>query len=68
MKRDLYGKVDLTGTHEDEYSPVPNIYYKDRQTYFDDITKVYEERVDNEFDTRPKWRLTDILSEPNNLL
>jgi len=52
--------MDLTGTHEKEYAPVPNIYYHDRQTYFDDINKKYSERVELEMDTRPKWRLTDI--------
>jgi len=57
---DLYGKMDLTGTHEKEYAPVPNIYYHDRQTYFDDINKKYSERVELEMDTRPKWRLTDV--------
>lgn len=33
----LYGKIDLTGTHEDEFSPVPNIFYDQRKTYFNDI-------------------------------
>lgn len=37
----LYGKIDLTGTHEEEFEPVPNIYYEDRQTYFNDINKIY---------------------------
>ena len=41
MKVDMskYGKIDLTGTHPEEFEPVPNIYYKDRQTYFNDIHK-----------------------------
>ena len=60
--------MDLTGTHEKDYEPVPNIYYKDRQTYFNDITKKYEERVEIEFDTRPKWRMTDVLKHPKNIL
>jgi hypothetical protein len=39
MKVDLslYGKMDLTGTHQNESEPVPNIYYEDRHTYFNDI-------------------------------
>jgi hypothetical protein len=64
----LYGKIDLTGTHEDEYSPVPNIYYHDRQTYFNDINKKYEERIEMEIDTRPKWRLPDVCPEPKTVL
>lgn len=43
----LYGKIDLTGVHEEEYEPVPNIYYEQRQTYFNDINKIYEDRVEN---------------------
>lgn len=60
----LYGKIDLTGTHPDEYSPVPNIYYADRHTHFDDINKIYQDRVESEFDTRYKWRLPDVLPQP----
>lgn len=33
--------MDLTGSHVDHYEPVPNIYYEDRQTYFNDINKIY---------------------------
>lgn len=60
VNKDLYGKIDLTGCHENEFEPVPNIYYHDRQTYFNDIHKEYQDRVDIEFDTRYKWRMTDV--------
>jgi len=33
--------MDLTGTHQAEYDPVPNIYYNDRQTFFNDIHKQF---------------------------
>lgn len=70
IKVDLskYGKMDLTGHNVEHFEPVPNIYYQDRQTYFNDVNKKFEQRVEMEFDTRPKWRLTDILKEPKNLL
>ena len=47
MKVDLsqYGKIDLTGSHTEEYEPVPNIYYQDRQTYFNDVEKLFEDRT-----------------------
>jgi len=47
---------------------VPNIYYHDRQTYFNDINKKYEERIEMEIDTRPKWRLPDVCPEPKTVL
>ena len=57
---DLYGKMDITGVHQGQYQPVPNIYYKERQTYFNDVDKLYEDRFQEEYDTRPKWRMTDV--------
>lgn len=47
---------------------MPNIYYKDRHTHFNDINKIYEERIEMDIDTRPKWRLTDVLATPSTLL
>lgn len=37
----LLGKYDITGIHDDEYEPVPNLYYEDRNTYFDEISVKY---------------------------
>ena len=68
VKGEIYGKMDLTGTHEEEYEPVPNIYYQDRQTYFNEVTEKFGERVEVEFDTRPKWRLTDVCKSPKSVL
>ena len=67
-EQSLYGKIDLTGVHEEEYEPVPNIYYQDRQTYFNDINKIYEDRVEMDFDTRYKWRMNDVLKQPQTVL
>jgi hypothetical protein len=26
VNKDLYGKIDFTGVHDDEYNPIPNLY------------------------------------------
>lgn len=37
---DLYGKIDFTGVHDDEYNPIPNLYDPKRDTYFNDVDKL----------------------------
>lgn len=34
--------MDLTGHNVEHFEPVPNIYYQDRQTYFNDVNKKFE--------------------------
>jgi hypothetical protein len=26
VNKNLYGKIDFTGVHDDEYNPIPNLY------------------------------------------
>ena len=46
VKPELYGKFDITGTHEKEYEPVPNLWDERRKTFFNDIDKRFEYRMD----------------------
>lgn len=39
MDKKLYGKIDYTGVHDDEYDPVPNLYDPRRETYFNDADR-----------------------------
>jgi hypothetical protein len=40
-----YGRIDYAGVHADEYEPVPNIYYKDRDTYFNDPDQLLDPKI-----------------------
>lgn len=42
---ELFGRYDVTGIHDDEYEPVPDIQYEDRKTSFDVITKKFASRL-----------------------
>lgn len=48
IKPELFGKFDITGTHENEYEPVPNLWDERRQVHFDEIEKVFQYRMDEE--------------------
>lgn len=37
VNMDLYGKIDFTGVHDNEYNPIPNLYNPKRDTYFNDV-------------------------------
>lgn len=40
MKKELYGKCDISGRHEDEYEPVPNLYDPKRKVHFFEVNKM----------------------------
>jgi hypothetical protein len=37
VNKQLYGKCDISGRHEDEYEPVPNIYDPKRKVHFREV-------------------------------
>ena len=41
----IFGKYDITGVREDEADPVPNIYYADRKTYFNEVSDKFKQRT-----------------------
>jgi small subunit ribosomal protein S29 len=43
VDKSIYGKYNMIGVHRDEPNPVPNFYIEDRQTYFYESDKVFDE-------------------------
>lgn len=37
---DLYGKIDYTGIHDNEYNPIPNLYDPKREVHFNEVDKL----------------------------
>jgi hypothetical protein len=70
INEEIYGKCDITGVSEKESEPVPNIYYEDRKTYFNEIGDKFGQRVQGEeemFKEQAKKRIRNILAQPKNV-
>jgi small subunit ribosomal protein S29 len=71
INKDLYGKFNYSGVHDNEPEPVPNTFYKRRKAYFKDHEKfLYPEeiRMMDESDKKMEIRVSDKLKNPKTLL
>ena len=56
---------------EDEADPVPNMYYSDRRTYFNEVSDKFKQRTTDELEQQrvdAKKRITDVLKDPKNII
>ena len=67
VNKELYGKINYTGVHDEEYDPIPNLYDPQRRSYFNDTDKLGPERDLAEEAIEKEIRVGTFLRNPETL-
>lgn len=71
VNKELYGKYNAAGVHENDPDPAPNFYDPERKVYFKDYERFYyteEKMIEEQQDKELEIPLGKQLKDPKNLL